>query len=268
MKTEKMKKELAEKIAERARGFEVDEEFKALFAPLSDEEFALLEKSIVACGGPREPLQLCDIGSNNLRQILCDGHNRLAICEKHSLPYSTKPRWFPDRDAAKAWILQNQLGRRNLTDNSLYLGRLYELTKGQKSGVRSQKPGDTAKKLAEKHNVSERAVRYAGKLAQAVEKLKKIEPDIEKKLQFKGITKRDALEAAKFAEKDPEKAKKILFPVKAGAGFFTPGCKPDEMRPFAEQMADEAIAKLKKIPLKDPRRHYALKRVSEWCCTA
>ena len=46
--------------------------------------------------------------------ILLDGHNRFAICTKHGLPYKTIDIQLPDRNAAKVWIIDNQLNRRNL----------------------------------------------------------------------------------------------------------------------------------------------------------
>ena len=47
--------------------------------------------------------------------VLIDGHNRMKICEQHGLSY----RWdniltFRSRDEAKAWIIRNQFGRRNI----------------------------------------------------------------------------------------------------------------------------------------------------------
>ena len=39
----------------------------------------------------------------------------LVSCKKHSLKYTTVDMDFSDDTAAKMWIIQNQLGRRNLT---------------------------------------------------------------------------------------------------------------------------------------------------------
>lgn len=46
--------------------------------------------------------------------ILLDGHNRLAIAAAHGLPYAVRELAFESREEAKVWVLQNQLGRRNL----------------------------------------------------------------------------------------------------------------------------------------------------------
>ncbi|GAI91325.1 unnamed protein product, partial [marine sediment metagenome] len=46
---------------------------------------------------------------------LLDGHNRLEICKRLDKPYQIKLLSLPDRDAAKAWIINNQFARRNLS---------------------------------------------------------------------------------------------------------------------------------------------------------
>ncbi len=47
---------------------------------------------------------------------LVDGHNRFEICERLGIAYRTVELDLPDRDAAIVWIIDNQLGRRNLPD--------------------------------------------------------------------------------------------------------------------------------------------------------
>jgi hypothetical protein len=49
------------------------------------------------------------------RGTLLDGHNRLAICNRHGISYDTAEIELPDRESAKLWIEENQIGRRNLT---------------------------------------------------------------------------------------------------------------------------------------------------------
>ena len=83
-------------------------EFKNLIPPPSPEEYTQLEQNILA-QGCRDPIA-------HWRGIIVDGHNRHSICTKHGLPYETVKLRFPSRDAAKIWVLENQLGRRNLTD--------------------------------------------------------------------------------------------------------------------------------------------------------
>jgi N6-adenosine-specific RNA methylase IME4 len=85
---------------------EIDDEFRRLIPPCTIEEYELLEASIVQ-DGCREPLVVW----NN---VILDGHNRYAICTKHDIPFKTVRKQFGNREAAKQWIILNQLGRRNL----------------------------------------------------------------------------------------------------------------------------------------------------------
>lgn len=84
----------------------IDDEFQSLIPPLTDDEFQRLEKSILA-EGVREPIITWD-------GTIIDGHNRYKICTKHGLVCPNREREFESRDAAKIWIYNNQLGRRNL----------------------------------------------------------------------------------------------------------------------------------------------------------
>ena len=87
----------------------IDPEFKELIPPLSQEEYNQLEQNIKANKQCRDALVIWD-------GILVDGHNRLRICATHSIPFEIKEMSFPSREVAKLWILNNQLGRRNLSD--------------------------------------------------------------------------------------------------------------------------------------------------------
>ncbi|OPL11247.1 MAG: hypothetical protein AVO38_15970 [delta proteobacterium ML8_D] len=85
-----------------------DTEFKELIPPLTEQEFNQLEENILR-DGIRDPLVVWN-------DVLLDGHNRLVISEKHGLPYETTEVDFQSREEVKAWIIDNQLGRRNLPD--------------------------------------------------------------------------------------------------------------------------------------------------------
>ena len=87
---------------------QVKEEFKNLIPPLNDSEFKELEDSILS-EGCRESL----IVWNN---ILVDGHHRYEICTKHNIPFKVINKDFEDENEAMLWIINNQLGRRNITD--------------------------------------------------------------------------------------------------------------------------------------------------------
>ena len=86
----------------------INPKFRDLIPPLSDKEYEQLEKNLLA-DGVRDPLVLWN-------DMLIDGHNRYRIALKHNLPFETITKEFADEDEASIWIMQNQLGRRNLSD--------------------------------------------------------------------------------------------------------------------------------------------------------
>jgi len=49
--------------------------------------------------------------------ILVDGHNRHEICTRLGLPFEVVQAVFADREAVALWIEENQVGRRNLSDD-------------------------------------------------------------------------------------------------------------------------------------------------------
>lgn len=89
----------------------VDKEFESMIPPLSSEEFAQLEENCVK-DGIRDPLVVWESPDGD---ILVDGHNRWKISASHAgIRFNVVKMHFENRDAAKEWILKNQLGRRNL----------------------------------------------------------------------------------------------------------------------------------------------------------
>lgn len=86
----------------------INPKFRDLIPPLSTDEYEQLEKNLLA-DGIREPLVVWG-------NALIDGHNRYRIALKHNLPFETVQKEFADEDEASIWIMQNQLGRRNLND--------------------------------------------------------------------------------------------------------------------------------------------------------
>ena len=120
-----------------------DQEFKTLIPPLTPDEYAQLEQNILQ-HGCRDPIVLW-------RGKIIGGHNRHTICAKHGLPYKTITQRLPSRNAAKLWILENQLGRRNLTNAvRIELAALKVALSGRTS--------ETRKTIAREANLSERTV--------------------------------------------------------------------------------------------------------------
>ncbi len=87
----------------------VTEELKAYIDPLTPDEHDALERSLLA-EGCRDALVLWG-------DILVDGHNRYAICQKHGLPFQTVQNTrFQSIEDVHLWMIDQHLGRRSLSD--------------------------------------------------------------------------------------------------------------------------------------------------------
>ena len=138
----------------------IDNEFKSLIPPLTEDEYRGLEQSILE-EGCRDALVMWG-------DTIVDGHNRYEICTKHNIAFNAVQMDFDSRDDAMLWMIDNQKARRNL--NAYALGTLEEkrieilskkgkekslanLKRGsdfQKSEIRDTPKIDTTKELAER----------------------------------------------------------------------------------------------------------------------
>ena len=176
----------------------VDAEIAVLFPPLTPDEYAALETSILA-EGVRDPLVVWAE-----QDILLDGHNRKSICDRHELSFTVRRIGFDARDAAIEWALRNQLGRRNLPPDaaSLMRGRLYNMQKstghGAKPAGQSVLQNDTSERLSDQLGVTARTIRRDGQFADAIEALTPYMPDIAQQAMAGDLPSRKAvIEAAK-----------------------------------------------------------------------
>lgn len=87
---------------------QIDPEFRELIPPLKDEEFEQLEKNVL-----EEGIRDAIVTWNG---IILDGHNRYKIAQKHNIPFVEMPMEFDNRSDAKEWMINNQLGRRNINN--------------------------------------------------------------------------------------------------------------------------------------------------------
>ncbi len=87
----------------------VNEELQAYIDPLTPDEHAALERSILA-EGCRDALVLWG-------DVLVDGHNRYGICQKHGLPFQTvQSQLFHSLEDVHLWMIDQHLGRRSVSD--------------------------------------------------------------------------------------------------------------------------------------------------------
>lgn len=149
---------------------QIDSEFADLVPSPTQEERHQLEENLLS-NGCRDPLVVWK-GHN----VLLDGRLRVELCRKNGIPTTTTEIELPNREAARQWIIRNQLGRRNLSPNAAsYLrGKLYDSIK--KQGTRTDRTtGEdaqrltTAEKLGAVNGVNESTIRRDAKFAKAVD---------------------------------------------------------------------------------------------------
>lgn len=101
----------------------IDPEFKDLIRPLRRKEYLQLEENILD-EGYRDPIIIWN-------DYIIDGHNRYSICTKYSIPFKILSKNFDSREEVIVWICKNQLGRRNITEETrkYLIGRQYESEK-------------------------------------------------------------------------------------------------------------------------------------------
>ena len=105
----------------------IDNEFRDLIPPLTEEEYSGLESAIVENGyNPAYP-----IITWKGQDIIVDGHNRYSICTKHNIAFEVIEQEFASRYEVCAWMVENQLKRRNVNSltKTYLVGRRYLLEK-------------------------------------------------------------------------------------------------------------------------------------------
>jgi len=212
-------------VEQQTMNVQIDPEFRSLLLPLTEDESSGLEASLsaegccdalVAWGGTQPP-------------TLLDGHNRHAFCEARGLPYQVRLIDLPDRDAARNWIITNQLSRRNVTpEQASYLrGQRYNREKQPQGGTGANQHTQTdhcdlsatAARLADEFKVGEAIIKRDGEFAQAVETLAQVGGEEVREAVLSRdarLPRKDVKTLADLSQREPERAKKILDKIAAG----------------------------------------------------
>ena len=182
-------------------------ELKKLIPPLSEEEKDKLRESLIL-EGCRESLIIWD---NVGTYVLVDGHNRYEICAIYKIDFRVEVKIFKDLADVKNWMINNQLGKRNISElvKSYLRGLQYsqeKITEDFKGNqytknadgqiVHQQNGGDgqivhsqkTIDKLALQHQVSAKTIQRDEKFAIGLDILTKDDNALKNKIlnkQFK-----------------------------------------------------------------------------------
>lgn len=157
----------------------VDQEFKGLCLPLTSEEEENLRQSLLS-EGCRDAIVAWEG-----HDIIVDGHNRFGICDAEEINFRVKYLKFADRNAVINWMIHNQLGRRNATEEqkSYLRGKLYREQKNQQGGDQRSKRHsaasiDTATVIASENGVDRRTVQRDATFSKAVDDLHAKSPEL------------------------------------------------------------------------------------------
>lgn len=212
----------------------IDPEFKAIIPKLRKNEYLQLESNIMT-DGCREAL----ITWNG---IIVDGHNRYEICHRHNIPFKIREMNFDCREAVISWICANQLGRRNISEETrkYLIGLQYQtekvaVSKRNVRGVNQYTLEDnhdaaeemtmaeithkTAERIADEHHISHATVQKYANYSKALEEIGKYEPKLLAKIlsgNYK-ISHKNVVELSKLS---PEEMKRVNRRINVGSAPF------------------------------------------------
>jgi DNA-binding XRE family transcriptional regulator len=190
----------------------IDSELQAWIDPLSAEEYALLQASILQ-DGCRDPLVVWN-------GWLLDGHNRYAICSQHGIPFQTVEKaGLKTKADVKIWMIENQMGRRNTTDFSraalaLKLKPLLEQQAKERQIASQPKPGEQVGQVrqnsdAPKERTDEALAKKAGVSRDTVRKVEKILEKAAPEVIEKARTGEISIHAAAKTIEPPKEKKQV-----------------------------------------------------------
>lgn len=190
----------------------VVDELKRFIPALSQEEYKQLEQNLLE-HGCKDPLTIWEttekvVGVSEIENaiyVILDGHNRFEICKNNQIDFKiSTPLKFDSMDAAKDYMINHQLGRRNLNPEQIsyfrglkyislkkekgkyereeHNGKIYHYenealesaentTENHNGKIYHYEKTTTAQDLAKEFNISEKTIRNDALFAKSVESL-------------------------------------------------------------------------------------------------
>ena len=157
---------------------------KDLIRPLENDEIEQLKANILT-NGCQDSLKIWQTTqkiinpnseSNEEQFVLIDGHNRYKICTENNISFAVSIMKFQSLDDVISWMIDLQLGRRNMSPNEIayYRGLKYNQEKKIEKTDNFSSTGTTLKtsqKLAEQYGINEKTIRRDAEFAKGVESL-------------------------------------------------------------------------------------------------
>jgi len=249
----------------------IDEDFKRLISPLSAEERKQLEKNIIQ-DGCRDALVVWD-------ETIIDGHNRYEICTRREIPFAIVNISLSGREEAVAWICTNQLGRRNISDETrrYLIGKRHDMEKrigvyknahGVNQHTRNEvwtqndtKPSfyETAKRTRERlgreYDIAPATVQRFSLYARAIDLIAKVSPEFHEKI-MSGQLKVTQGGVVKIARLSPSEIRRIgeelIENPNAYMGYTNERGKMRRNTPNKVQLELMNIGAIKEMPEYDP----------------
>lgn len=250
------------------RILKIDPQFKNLIRPLRKREYLQLEENLLA-DGCRDPLIVWN-------GFLVDGHNRYEICTRHQIPFTSIEMDFACREEAVAWICANQLGRRNISEETrrFLIGKQYEAEKlaskiknprglnqyseGKPDSEVAPVPREysrhhTAARIAQENSISRGSVEKYAIYSRAIDVLAEKEPEIVPKIlsgQYK-IAHKNVVELSKLS---PHEIRKVEQKIQKMQQPFVQYNKIQNVISSATEGANESVItpSVKDMPAFDP----------------
>lgn len=190
---------------------EIKEEFKKLIPALTAEEFKQLEANCLE-EGIREKI----ITWNG---VIIDGHNRYEIATRWNLDYQTESKRFANENDVREWMINNQFGRRNLSNyQRSVLALALESVFSERAKEKQVEAGkNKVVQISEQAPMERKAITKIAKVANVshdtIAKVKVIEakatPEVKAQLSTGEVSINQAYQEIKKEAKKEERDKKI-----------------------------------------------------------
>jgi N6-adenosine-specific RNA methylase IME4 len=190
---------------------EIKEEFKKLIPPLTAEEFKQLEQNCLD-EGIREKIITWN-------RFIIDGHNRFEIATRWNLDYQTENKHFENENDVKEWMINNQFGRRNLSNyqRSVLALQLESVFSARAKEQQIEGGKNKVVQISEQAPMERKAITQIAKVANVshdtIAKVKKIEavatPEVKAQLSTGEISINQAYQEIKKEEKKAERIELI-----------------------------------------------------------
>ena len=251
------------------RKLQIDSCFKNLIHPLRRKEYLQLEQNILA-DGCRDPLIVWN-------GVIVDGHNRYEICTRHQIPFAVMEMDFFDKEEAIAWICANQLGRRNISEETrkFLIGKQYEAEKliganknpngnnqyssvfdscvSDQSSEKVYSRSKTAEKIAKENHISKGTVEKYAIYAKAMDALAEKDSEIVPKIlsgQYK-IAHKNVVELSKLSPTEIKKVERRI--QKMQQPYIRYNQSRNAINTVSEGVKDgTAVTSIKDMPVFDP----------------